>query len=315
MANAEDGNSVCWVCLQDTGHLVYPCACPRAVHEACLAKWQLHCCGREEELCCRFCRQPLPHWRQAFQHRCAAPASSDACNVTPLMSIQFHGQTYWLQVHTGEGGVAQFRADVKRLLGLDAQDDFDITFELQVPGEDSKLELHGLQAYDAAVYCASLTAAERRAGTTSSAGVMPAASSSCAEPAPAGGSDGSGSSSWAGHTRPGGADSAAAGELECSASYSHGRTAHASSSGGSSHQAANSSHGSISDSMEMHRVPSVATSYGTAIEDAWPGCEPDCAVGVDGSSSGGGSSAARRVKGVWAVACRAWGKATRKLSQ
>lgn len=134
MANAEDGSCVCWVCLQDTGDLVYPCACPRAVHEACLAKWQLHCCGREEELCCRFCRQPLPHWRQAFQHRCA-PASSDACDVTPLMSIQFHGQTYWLQVHTGEGSVAQFKADVKRLLGLDTEEDFDITFELQVPGE------------------------------------------------------------------------------------------------------------------------------------------------------------------------------------
>lgn len=177
---------------------------------------------------------------------------------------------------------------------------------------DSKLELHGLQAYDAAVYCASLTAAERRAGTTNSADVVQAASSSCAEPAPAGSSSssGSGSSSCADRTRPDGAGSTAAGE-ECSASYVQGHSAHASSSsGGSSHQAATSSLGSITDSMEMHRVPSVATSYGTAIEDAWPG---GCDVACDDSSSGG--SAARRVKGVWAVACRALGRATRKLSR
>lgn len=51
------------------------------------------------------------------------------------MSIQFHGQTYWLQVQTGEGGVQQFQADVKRLLDLNSEDDFDITFECQVPGE------------------------------------------------------------------------------------------------------------------------------------------------------------------------------------
>jgi hypothetical protein len=67
--------------------------------------------------------------------------------------------------------------------------------------------------------------------------------------------------------------------------------------------------------VEMHRVPSVATSYGTAIEDAWPGCEPACTVGADSSSGGGGSSAARRVNAVWAVACRAWGRATRRLSR
>lgn len=55
--------------------------------------------------------------------------------MSPLMSIQFHGQTYWLQVQTGEGGVQQFQADVKRLLDLNSEDDFDITFECQVPGE------------------------------------------------------------------------------------------------------------------------------------------------------------------------------------
>jgi hypothetical protein len=56
------------------------------------------------------------------------------------MSIQYHGQTYWLHVQAGEGGVEAFKADVKRLLGLSPQDDFDITFECQVPGEGACLE-------------------------------------------------------------------------------------------------------------------------------------------------------------------------------
>lgn len=90
-----------------------------------------------QESCCRFCKKPLPHWRQAFK----ASSSSQRVQVAPLMSIQFHGQTYWLQVRTGDGGVEQFKADVKRLLDLSSEDDFDITFECQVPGDGECISL------------------------------------------------------------------------------------------------------------------------------------------------------------------------------
>ena len=39
---------VCWVCLgegTDLEPLSYPCKCPRPVHGACLARWQLHSAG------------------------------------------------------------------------------------------------------------------------------------------------------------------------------------------------------------------------------------------------------------------------------
>jgi hypothetical protein len=49
------------------------------------------------------------------------------------MSIQFGEQTFWLNVATGSGGVERFKADVRRLLGLSAHDEFDITFECTVP--------------------------------------------------------------------------------------------------------------------------------------------------------------------------------------
>lgn len=50
------------------------------------------------------------------------------------MSIQFSGHTYWLQVKPGQPGVEQFKDDVRRLLGLTAEQAFDITFECRVPG-------------------------------------------------------------------------------------------------------------------------------------------------------------------------------------
>lgn len=55
--------------------------------------------------------------------------------VAPVMSIQFAGQTFWLNVQMGEGGLEVFKADVKRLLNLSSEDEFDITFECLVPGE------------------------------------------------------------------------------------------------------------------------------------------------------------------------------------
>ena len=57
-APAGDGDSapVCWVCLcpgEPDRPLSAPCACPRPVHERCLARWQLQQAGREEETTCR----------------------------------------------------------------------------------------------------------------------------------------------------------------------------------------------------------------------------------------------------------------------
>lgn len=40
----------CWICLdgaRDGSPLVAPCQCPRLVHRACLAKWQLTSAGKK----------------------------------------------------------------------------------------------------------------------------------------------------------------------------------------------------------------------------------------------------------------------------
>jgi hypothetical protein len=79
-----------------------------------------------QESHCRFCKQALPSWKAAYSDLNAAAA--------PVMSIQFNGHTYWLQVKPGECGVEQFKDDVRRLLGLSVEQAFDITFECRVPG-------------------------------------------------------------------------------------------------------------------------------------------------------------------------------------
>lgn len=47
---AEQANEQCWICLESgstTHRLVRPCACPRFVHECCMARWQLQSAGKE----------------------------------------------------------------------------------------------------------------------------------------------------------------------------------------------------------------------------------------------------------------------------
>lgn len=202
----------CFICLGNEEPLIKPCRC-LTCHQSCLARWQLQSAGKEEESKCRFCKQPLPSWKAAF-----ADLSGEAA---PVMSIQFSGHTYWLQVKPGQPGVEQFKDDVRRLLGLTAEQAFDITFECRVPGADeSKMELQGLCAYDAAVYCASLSAARRAGGSRGDESRRHSTGSSAVS--------GSSSSLW-GHSRsisctgtPGGTNSRGAAAPALSSSSSSG---------------------------------------------------------------------------------------------
>lgn len=45
--DVEDSERMCFICLDSAGDLSKPCACPRYVHETCLARWQLQQAGRQ----------------------------------------------------------------------------------------------------------------------------------------------------------------------------------------------------------------------------------------------------------------------------
>ncbi|GLC44228.1 hypothetical protein PLESTB_000754900 [Pleodorina starrii] len=166
MESNDDGDT-CWICLEGVegsethpgpvhaNRLIKPCRCPRVVHSVCLAKWQLSQSGRSEEKFCRFCRERLPDW----QSNLALPGMGA---VEPVMSVHFNGQTHMVKVRPGEEGRVAFIQDVRRLLRLRDSQEFSITFECKVPGHGMFLDLKGLSSYDAAVFCAAMTAVERQ---------------------------------------------------------------------------------------------------------------------------------------------------------
>lgn len=52
-----DIGEACWICFDETNgahQLDSPCNCPRKVHRACLARWQLQQAGKYEEQFCRW---------------------------------------------------------------------------------------------------------------------------------------------------------------------------------------------------------------------------------------------------------------------
>lgn len=147
-------DDVCWICLDPEGPqgpLERPCSCPRSVHAMCLARWQLHSAGRDEERVCRFCHTELRDWKPVMTEATGAKV------VTPYMRVSFNGKTYKVQVQPGPEGAAAFERQIRSLLQLPEGLEFDVIFHCRAPGTGDKLQLQGLNAFDAAVHCASLS--------------------------------------------------------------------------------------------------------------------------------------------------------------
>lgn len=172
-----DQDDVCWICLDPAGpfgQLERPCACPRSVHAMCLARWQLHSAGRDEERTCRFCHTELRDWKPVMTEATGAKV------VTPYMRVSFNGKTYKVQVQPGPEGAAAFERQIRSLLQLPEGLEFDVIFHCRAPGTGDKLQLQGLNAFDAAVHCASLSNKSSSTSSSSSSGssTSPAAGAS-----------------------------------------------------------------------------------------------------------------------------------------
>eukprot|EP00210_Caulerpa_lentillifera_P000818 g792.t1 len=160
-SQTEEDRNVCWICLEGESPvrpLVQPCKCPRYCHSRCLARWQLQSAGTKRESQCDFCNELLPDWRQVLSIDLAefdAPA---------IMNVNFEGQTYSFEVTSGTSGYAQFTEAIRRAFQLPSDSELNITFTCDEPTTEagSLLTLQGAGAYDAAVYCASISAARRQ---------------------------------------------------------------------------------------------------------------------------------------------------------
>eukprot|EP00882_Tetradesmus_deserticola_P014830 GHRQ01015780.1.p2 GENE.GHRQ01015780.1~~GHRQ01015780.1.p2 ORF type:complete len:143 (+),score=56.29 GHRQ01015780.1:551-979(+) len=97
---------------------------------------------------CRFCGSALQDWK---------PHMSSGAKVAPYMRVSFNGKTHKVQVQPGEDGAKEFEQQIRRMLTLPDDQEFDVIFHCRAPGTGDKLQLQGLCAFDAAVHCASMT--------------------------------------------------------------------------------------------------------------------------------------------------------------
>lgn len=159
---SEEEKNVCWICLEGdkpSCPLERPCSCPRYCHLRCLARWQLQSAGTRRELHCDFCDSRLPDWRQAL-------AFNGSVNAPAVMNVNFEGKTYSFEVKPGPAGYLQFTEAIRHAFQLPMDSELNITFTCDEPciENGSLLTLQGPGAYDAAVYCASVSAARHQLG-------------------------------------------------------------------------------------------------------------------------------------------------------
>ena len=88
------------------------------------------------------------------------------------MNVNFDGRTYSFEVKPGPDGYKLFTEAIRRAFSLPDDSELNITFTCDepttVPDAGSLLTLQGAGAYDAAVHCASVSAARRMTTPTPS---------------------------------------------------------------------------------------------------------------------------------------------------
>lgn len=134
MERQETQALCCWICLGEDGILHNPCECPRHVHKACLAKWQINNIGREEEDHCRFCLQILPDWRTYFEKENASNSQST------YFRVRLNGYDKKLQVATD--GFDSFEQQVREAFNIDERQGFDIVYTCKLPGAETTITLN-----------------------------------------------------------------------------------------------------------------------------------------------------------------------------
>ena len=88
---------------------------------------------RSEESQCRFCKSEYGDWRERL--------TTEYRPATPVMAIYFEGQVHRVKVYPGPDGKARFEQQIRELLGLEEDEEFDVEFECKAPGSSKRLRL------------------------------------------------------------------------------------------------------------------------------------------------------------------------------
>lgn len=153
----QDDTACCWICLESHPPLVTPCKCPRLVHSACLAQWQLSQVSRDEELVCRFCNTPLEDWKP---HVVPPDLKGRVNNVTPIVMVCYDGRVNWIPIE--QGNSEHFTQIIRDMYGFDENTVVSLTFTCKNPLNDQLVSLTGNRAFDAALHCSRVCCAARK---------------------------------------------------------------------------------------------------------------------------------------------------------
>ncbi|KAG1673427.1 hypothetical protein FOA52_002192 [Chlamydomonas sp. UWO 241] len=171
--NSEEAD-VCWICLDGSDEpdnpLCRPCSCPRYSHAPCLARWQLQSAGSRKETACEFCSTRLPDWRLSL-------TPEIGLFVPAIMNVNFGGIMFSFEVKAGPRGYADFAASIRHAFSLPDGCELNITFTCDEPSTGAPFTIHGARAYDAAVHCASISAARRALAASAGSSALSSADS------------------------------------------------------------------------------------------------------------------------------------------
>lgn len=180
--NSENDEDVCWICLGESeagDQLWRPCSCPRLVHAKCMARWQLQCSGKSEEVTCKFCNDELPNWRHTlFQEMglmesgeaspenspSSSTRTSESENGTPAVMgdiiVKFNNMSFRCKVRTGPEGLADFMNQIRQRCAIPEEKmaSLNLTYRCKDPRSGSPMTLEGVNesAFDAAVLCSAV---------------------------------------------------------------------------------------------------------------------------------------------------------------
>jgi hypothetical protein len=152
-----------------------------------MARWQLQCSGKPEEVMCKFCAMRLPDWRNTLfqdvvranedvvavtRHDSDEEEEDTATTSAPLedaaapgeikgdIIVKFNNISFRCQVRTGPEGLADFMRQIRERCGIpeDKMKSLNLTYRCKDPSNGTPMTLEGLNssAFDAAVLCSAV---------------------------------------------------------------------------------------------------------------------------------------------------------------
>ncbi|GAX77690.1 hypothetical protein CEUSTIGMA_g5133.t1 [Chlamydomonas eustigma] len=118
-------------------------------------------------IACRFCNSTLADWKASLTPDTLKP---EVERVQPIMVVYFEGEIHRIPVKQGRDGLLEFTDRIRELFRLPEDVDISLTFGCKEPMSGQHLKLEGIGAFDAAVHCASVAAAERQQKIRSTGG-------------------------------------------------------------------------------------------------------------------------------------------------